>query len=193
MGVAGGGAVQIAGKPVPHESACGHVTGEALYTDDLVVRFPRLLHAWPVTAPHAHALVKAMDPTPGLNVPGVVTILTGADVRELVRGHCEGTGFPGLEWSGLSVEAEPAGERLRLVAVTVGGEPLDDARTYRVATNSFLAGGGDGFGPFERGRNMARTSVLLREALAKDLKERSPLTPPAEERLRVNVPARGGG
>ena len=45
----------IAGRPLPHESARGHVTGEALYTDDLLGRFPHLLHAWPVTAPHAHA------------------------------------------------------------------------------------------------------------------------------------------
>ena len=40
--------MKIAGKPVPHESARGHVTGDALYTDDLCGRFPRLLHAWPV-------------------------------------------------------------------------------------------------------------------------------------------------
>ena len=50
----------IAGRPVPHESARGHVTGEALYTDDLIARFPGLLHAWPVMAPHAHALVASI-------------------------------------------------------------------------------------------------------------------------------------
>ena len=33
------------GKPLPHESARGHVTGGALYTDDLLGRFPKLLHA----------------------------------------------------------------------------------------------------------------------------------------------------
>src|SRR5262249_28211538 len=37
-----------------HESARGHVTGEALYTDDLLSRFPNALHAWPVMSPHAH-------------------------------------------------------------------------------------------------------------------------------------------
>ena len=49
--------MSTAGRPVPHESARGHVTGEALYTDDLAGRFPNLLHAWPVLAPHAHARV----------------------------------------------------------------------------------------------------------------------------------------
>ena len=28
------------GQPLPHESARGHVTGEALYTDDLLGRYP---------------------------------------------------------------------------------------------------------------------------------------------------------
>jgi xanthine dehydrogenase large subunit len=70
----------VSGKPVPHESARGHVTGEALYTDDLLGRFPRLLHAWPVLAPHAHALLTNLDVSPALLEPGVVTTLTGSDV-----------------------------------------------------------------------------------------------------------------
>ena len=68
------------GQPVPHESARGHVTGEALYTDDLLGRFPQVLHAWPVVAPHAHARILSLDILPALADPGVVTILTAADV-----------------------------------------------------------------------------------------------------------------
>src|SRR5215213_4732733 len=68
-----------AGKPVPHESAHGHVTGGALYTDDLLLRFPNLLHAWPVTAPHAHARITAIDVAPALREPGVLTTLTVSD------------------------------------------------------------------------------------------------------------------
>jgi xanthine dehydrogenase large subunit len=70
----------VAGTSVPHESAREHVTGEALYTDDLLLRFPRLLHAWPVVSPHAHALVKSLDVSPALSQSGVVTVLTAADV-----------------------------------------------------------------------------------------------------------------
>jgi xanthine dehydrogenase large subunit len=72
--------MRIAGEAVPHESARGHVTGEALYTDDLLARFPPVLHAWPVLAPHAHALVTALDAAPALEEPGVVSTLTEADV-----------------------------------------------------------------------------------------------------------------
>ena len=68
------------GRALPHESARGHVTGDALYTDDIIGRFPRALHAWPVMAPHAHALVTSLDASPALSEPGVVTTLTGEDV-----------------------------------------------------------------------------------------------------------------
>lgn len=42
----------------------------------------------------------------------------------------------------------PAGDRV--ASILLHGQPLDPARTYRVATNSFLVGGGDGFGQFSR-------------------------------------------
>ncbi|MBI4902815.1 MAG: xanthine dehydrogenase molybdopterin binding subunit [Acidobacteria bacterium] len=71
--------MKITGKAIPHESAEGHVSGRALYTDDLVGRFPGLLHAWPVMAPHAHALLIRMDVGPALEQPGVVTVLTESD------------------------------------------------------------------------------------------------------------------
>jgi xanthine dehydrogenase large subunit len=69
-----------AGAPLPHESARGHVTGDALYVDDLCGRFPGLLHAWPVCAPHAHALVRDLDITAAAQLPGVAAVLTAADV-----------------------------------------------------------------------------------------------------------------
>jgi xanthine dehydrogenase large subunit len=73
-------AEKIAGSPVPHESAREHVTGEALYTDDLLQRFPHALHAWPVLSPHAHALLKSLDISAALLEPGVATVLTANDV-----------------------------------------------------------------------------------------------------------------
>ncbi|KAE8763714.1 xanthine dehydrogenase molybdopterin binding subunit [Georgenia thermotolerans] len=70
----------VVGLPVAHESADLHVTGTALYTDDLVERTRDVLHAWPVQAPHAHARVTALRTAPALEVPGVVRVLTAADV-----------------------------------------------------------------------------------------------------------------
>ena len=63
-----------------HESAAGHVSGTALYTDDLCLRFPNLLHAWPVTAPHAHARLLNLDSSDAYQVHGVHSVLTVDDV-----------------------------------------------------------------------------------------------------------------
>jgi xanthine dehydrogenase molybdopterin binding subunit/xanthine dehydrogenase small subunit len=64
----------------PHESGRAHVTGAALYTDDLLSRFPNCLHAWPVIASYAHATLESLDLTPALEEPGVVATLGASDV-----------------------------------------------------------------------------------------------------------------
>jgi 2',3'-cyclic-nucleotide 2'-phosphodiesterase (5'-nucleotidase family) len=49
--------------------------------------------------------------------------------------------------SGITVEADlkrPPGSRV--VAIKVGALPLDDDKLYRLATNDFMARGGDGYG-----------------------------------------------
>ena len=71
------------GLEVPHESADLHVTGAALYTQDLTGRTLGALHAWPVQAPHAHALVTGLRAEAAYEVPGVVQVLTAADVPGL--------------------------------------------------------------------------------------------------------------
>lgn len=39
-----------------------------------------------------------------------------------------------------------------MVAFTLNGKPIDDAAVYHIATNSFLADGGDGFAAFTEGQ-----------------------------------------
>jgi xanthine dehydrogenase large subunit len=68
------------GLEVSHESADQHVTGTALYTDDLLTRTAGCLHAWPLQAPWAHAAITRLDVEPAYAVPGVVRVLTAADV-----------------------------------------------------------------------------------------------------------------
>jgi xanthine dehydrogenase large subunit len=70
----------VVGIPEPHESAVGHVTGTAQYTDDIAIRWPDVLTAWPVQAPHAHARITAMRTEAALAVPGVAHVLTAQDV-----------------------------------------------------------------------------------------------------------------
>jgi xanthine dehydrogenase large subunit len=73
----------VVGLEVSHESADLHVTGAALYTQDLTGRTLGTLHAWPVQAPHAHALVTGLRVARAYEVPGVVRVLTADDVPGL--------------------------------------------------------------------------------------------------------------
>jgi len=66
-------------RALSHESAVGHVTGGALYVDD-VARRREMLEIWPVMSPHAHARITALDFQEALSQPGVVCVLTAKDV-----------------------------------------------------------------------------------------------------------------
>jgi 5'-nucleotidase len=127
--------------------------------------------------------------------------LDGAHVRELFRIGTSGQ-HGVLQLSGGTLAVDPAREvsadrngdgkveeweEDHLCAVTVGGAPLDDAKTYRVAVSDFLFGGGDHLGPAFAGAKVVDSGELLRDvfyaAAAKHegcLGERAP-----EPRIRV--------
>jgi len=67
------------GKPRAHESARLHVSGEALYTDD-IAEVHGTLHAALGLSSKAHATVLAMDFAAVRNSPGVVAVLSAADI-----------------------------------------------------------------------------------------------------------------
>ena len=67
------------GRAVPHDSAAKQTTGEARYIDDRD-DFHNQLHVALVTSPHAHAEILAIDSAKALACPGVVRIITAADV-----------------------------------------------------------------------------------------------------------------
>jgi xanthine dehydrogenase large subunit len=67
------------GTSLPHESAALHVSGEATYTDDL----PELhgtLHAALGLARHAHARIVSLDLAAVRRAPGVIAVLSAADI-----------------------------------------------------------------------------------------------------------------
>ncbi|KAM9767058.1 aldehyde oxidase 1-like isoform 2-T2 [Menidia menidia] len=67
------------GRPMMHRSAIGHATGEAVYCDDLPKRDGELFLVL-VTSSRAHAKITGLDAGPALQLPGVVDVLTAADV-----------------------------------------------------------------------------------------------------------------
>lgn len=67
------------GKPLKHESADKHVSGEALYIDDRL-EFPNQLHVYARMSEHAHARITHIDLSPCYQIPGVALAITAADV-----------------------------------------------------------------------------------------------------------------
>lgn len=79
----------------------------------------------------------------------------------------------------------PAGRRL--VAASIGGRPLEGARRYRVATNSFLAQGGDLYGTFLEAKQ-EDTGKALSDVVIDFFRGRGEVEAPAAGRL---LPADG--
>ncbi|MDQ6896779.1 MAG: xanthine dehydrogenase molybdopterin binding subunit [Actinomycetota bacterium] len=139
----------VVGEAIPHESAALHVSGEALYTDDLVGRTKDCLHAWPVQVMMAHARVTRLDTAPALSVPGVVRVLTAADVpgvndagikhdEPLFPDEVMYFGHPVAWVLGETLEAA----RLGAVAVRVEAEGLPSLVTVREAIDAKSFQGG---------------------------------------------------
>ena len=72
-------AISTIGASVPHDSAPKHVSGKAIYIDDMPEP-PGLLHAYLFLSPHAHARIKSLDLSAVIATPGVAAVMTAKDV-----------------------------------------------------------------------------------------------------------------
>ncbi|GAA4049243.1 bifunctional metallophosphatase/5'-nucleotidase [Agromyces indicus] len=97
--------------------------------------------------------------------------LTGAQVKQILEEQWQpaGASRPFLKLGvneALSYTYDPtAAAGSRITEITLGGEPLDPARTYKVGANSFLASGGDNFVTFRQGKNSADSGKVDLEAM----------------------------
>ncbi|NKC29252.1 xanthine dehydrogenase family protein molybdopterin-binding subunit [Falsiroseomonas selenitidurans] len=66
------------GRSVPRPNAKRLLAGRGQYVDDL--RLPRMVHVAFLRSPHAHARILAIDSTAAKAAPGVVRVVTGAEM-----------------------------------------------------------------------------------------------------------------
>ena len=122
-----------------------------------------------------------LDALPFVNT--VVTLeLDGAALRQAIE-HGASLAAGMCQVSGLGARLDmsrPPGERV--VELRVGGAPLVAERTYRLATNSFLAEGGDRYESLRRGRKVAE-GPLLSDCVIEHLRAKQAIEPPAAGRL----------
>lgn len=88
----------------------------------------------------------------------VMVEITGKDIKDALENGLSQVDqragrFPQV--SGLKITynaSAPAGSRI--VSIEANGKPLDPAGKYKVASNDFMFGGGDGYGALGRGRTL---------------------------------------
>jgi 5'-nucleotidase len=107
----------------------------------------------------------------------VVLDISGAQLRTMLEQQWD---RPGKDQYMLQVSrglsyawdsSRPVGQRLVPGSLKVDGKPVEDAKTYRIVANNFLADGGDNFPVLAKGVNRADTGMRDLDALVAYLKQ----------------------
>lgn len=79
--------------------------------------------------------------------------------------------------------SQPAGSRI--VSTMIGSEPIDPGATYRLATNDFVAGGGDGYNMLADAPRLvtANEGALLSDLIINRIEALTPISPEAHGRI----------
>jgi CO/xanthine dehydrogenase Mo-binding subunit len=108
---------RIIGRPMPVVEDRRFVRGRGRYINDLA--FPAMLHIAIVPAPVAHARLLGVDVAEALQAPGVVTVLTGADMIAAMEPIPQELPIPDVVWYPLAVDKiRYAGEWVAAVVAT---------------------------------------------------------------------------
>jgi 5'-nucleotidase len=120
---------------------------------------------------------------------------TGAQLIQVLKEQVSGTNAAAPKIlqpsSGLTYTLDltkTGADRVVTDSIKLNGSAVDPAATYRVATNSFLAGGGDGFTTLGQGTNdLVGTDDLaaLEKYLTANSSATGPISPPAVGRITI--------
>jgi 5'-nucleotidase len=120
---------------------------------------------------------------------------TGAQLIQVLKEQVSGTNAASPKVlqpsSGLTYTLDltkSGADRVVTDSIKLNGAAIDPAATYRVATNSFLAGGGDGFPTLGQGTNDLVGSddlTALEKYLTANSSATNPIAPPAANRITV--------
>lgn len=112
--------------------------------------------------------------------------MTGAQIKTLLE-QAVGDGGKGIQVAGLTFTYqpdEPSGSRIVSINKTDGSSVnmTDTSKTYKVATNDFLATGGDGFAIFKTVTS-TNTNIPVRETLAENIRQAGQITSQLQGRI----------
>lgn len=116
----------------------------------------------------------------------VTATLTGAQVLAVLEQQWDNASKPAvLAVSGITYtydDTAPKGKKVVAGSVQVAGKPLNPVGVYRVATNNFVAAGGDGFAVFTQATDVVPGPIDL-DALESHLVAVGTVTPPGAGRV----------
>lgn len=111
------GRYKFVGKPMPVIEDRRFVRGRGRYINDLAI--PAMLHIAVAPSPVAHARLLDLDTSEAQASPGVVAVLTGADLVEMIEPIPQELELPGITWYPLAVDKiRYAGEWVAAVVAT---------------------------------------------------------------------------
>lgn len=111
--------------------------------------------------------------------------LSGAELVEVMSSALLDKRHSGVEFSGMTVLWETVEGEVAFSGLLVGDEPVDLEAKYKLATNSFLAGGGDAYlAQISDEANKVDSGIILRELCEDALTEGRGDTIPDENRYR---------
>lgn len=99
-------------------------------------------------------------------------------------------GFPHVAGMTYTIHTGDDGKFSKIGEVTVGGEPIDPAKEYTLATNDFLAGGGDGYVMFG-GKEQVTLLGLMVDIFVDEIKalsDEGPINIEKDGRLKIEQP-----
>jgi 2',3'-cyclic-nucleotide 2'-phosphodiesterase (5'-nucleotidase family) len=118
----------------------------------------------------------------------VLVALSGADLMAALENgvsQIEGKAGRFPQVAGLRLEYDPkAPAGRRVTKVTIGDQPLDPARTYKVATNDFMVSGGDGYAVLAKGKLLtdARAAQLMSNVVMAYIQRKGMVAPELDGR-----------
>ena len=163
------------GRPLLRLEDEALLRGEGRFIDDLDP-VANARHAAVLRSPFAHANISRLDPTPALDLPGVVGVLTGADVVELSRPFPAGIDSPIPHYAAAHEVTRYVGEPVAVVVardryvaedalelVDVEYEPLVPVLEAEVAVSSEACASDRSFHYGDVDSALARADLVVRE------------------------------
>lgn len=91
-----------------------------------------------------------------------------------------------LQVSGITYEVDPnAPPGGRIINAKVGDSRLSMSKYYTVATNDFIAAGGDGYDTFLNAKLVAETGIMLRDVVVDHILEQGTVEEPEGGRIII--------